>query len=314
MKNYLKKLSALLAFACIFALLPISAAAAPPQKVAPGFEVKFLLDPDVVLENGELKQEFKDLFEINDYNDRLVQYIDTTDKAFEAEGWTNRVRVKASRKKDYRFELSFKKRYAVEDLGSGINWEAMEATINKARKDGFYPGSDVYPAEIDWGYNKATLSFTWEENVYRTGDYSHYPIKFTPPALEDATTMLLEHMKRNERDWKGTFWATDLLNRDAHLYGTIYYRKYVGVFSGAEDDEISCEVWPIKDETGEGKEYIVEVSFGVPSAPDAYETADTLRTNLLDTLRNTKIDGKNILIEGDGLKTATILDRYGPVN
>lgn len=88
----------------------------------------------------------------------------------------------------------------------------------------------------------------------------------------------------------------------------------MGTFSGAEDDEISCEVWPIKDETGEGKEYIVEVSFGVPSAPDAFETADALRTQLLNTLRSTKIDGKNILVEGDGLKTATILDRYSPAN
>ena len=72
-------------------------------------EVKFLLDPEKVLDEGQhLKQEWEQAFGITEeWRPIDVIYLETPDRDFQQEGWTNRLRWKSGKKKA---ERTYKKR------------------------------------------------------------------------------------------------------------------------------------------------------------------------------------------------------------
>lgn len=131
-------------------LLPerVSAAA----NAVPAYEVKFLADPDLVLDSsGSPRSEVMDTLDLNSTPQAIrVEYFDTDTLELNSKGWDVRIRKKEN-KSDY--ELTYKKRYPV------VNGN-IQAALTLANQEGFDASDDNYEAEVDWGYGKQTLSFS----------------------------------------------------------------------------------------------------------------------------------------------------------
>ncbi|NLM05335.1 MAG: hypothetical protein GX219_00215 [Tissierellia bacterium] len=82
------------------------------SNMIPNYEVKLLLDPDIVVNSDDnLKKIYRDIFNTGkSYNEIAVEYLDTYNKEFNNEGWVNRIRIKENKDK---FELTYKKRYKI---------------------------------------------------------------------------------------------------------------------------------------------------------------------------------------------------------
>lgn len=252
------------------------------SNMVPNYEVKLLLDSDKVLNsNKELKKSYCTLFNTDkNYKEISVLYIDTEDKAFNSEGWINRIRVKEDSSK---FELSYKKRYTV----SGGN---ITAALAKANTEGFDSSDTNYEAQIDWGYNNMTLSITRNKEVSNKG-YGELEL----PKKSEAISILKKEMPGKEVDWKGSNWGIKLIE-NGKKYGEVYYKKYKGQY---EDISYAIEVWKIVNQTTGKTEYITELSF----KEDTYEAANIRRTKMMNVL-----DNYGILVHGDSLKTQKVLN------
>lgn len=250
-----------------------------------GCEVKFLLDADRVLAKGKrLKKKFRALFEMEPHAQAIdVLYLETLDRAFHAEGWVVRVRWKEGKNKT---ELAFKKRYPVD----GEDEAAVQSALRQAEADGFVLAvEDGYKSELDWGYAKKTLSFTWRpfdafKKVKVTDWFSAWA----------AAAFLEEAMTADEEDWRAVEWAVSTLER-AQLIGPIRIKRFRGQW---EDVDVTVELCPI----GEGKT-IAELSFKA----DDWKAAAETRSRLMAFL-----DEQGLLIRGDSLKTQAILNAALP--
>lgn len=98
------------------------------ENIIPNYEVKLLLDSDIVLNSDDLlKSAYCNLFETSkNYEKTGVLYVDTEDLAFNDEGWVNRIRIKEN---SDCFELTYKKRYSVQN-------QDMDAVLNLANNEG----------------------------------------------------------------------------------------------------------------------------------------------------------------------------------
>ena len=76
------------------------------------YEIHLMLDSDLVLdENHLLKQEYLDLFEVDDsYKTFSLAYYETQERDFFQEGWINRLRLKYEEDAEKNFKLSFKEK------------------------------------------------------------------------------------------------------------------------------------------------------------------------------------------------------------
>ncbi|MBO4394393.1 MAG: hypothetical protein J5800_08625 [Spirochaetales bacterium] len=246
------------------------------EKVNYTFEVKFLLDSEKILGSDHVPvKDLQDLFAVKKTNQRVVLYIDSADRKFNDGGWINRVREKEGKKN---VELAYKKRYAVQ--GTDI-----EGAIEKAIKDNPRITDGRYEAEIDWGYDKMTLSFTAEVKI----DKPAGGLKGMSEA--DLLSNLLANMPDDEQGWMFAKFKSSKIT-DARIAGPVDYIRYVGSY---KDVEIDIEVWNVKGT------YITELSFEA----DDIASATALRNEIMGIL-----DGRGILLHKDSLKTQMILDAY----
>ena len=240
------------------------------------FEVKLLLDSakSLGLDNVPVKS-LLDLFDMNKTNKRSVIYVESSDKSFNRDGWSNRIREKDGKKK---IELTYKKRYAVE--GSDI-----DAVFEKAVKDngGFIEGG--YEVQVDWGYKKMTLSFALEAKIDKPAGGLR---GFTE---EDLLSAFMSNMPSEESEWMFSAFKSDKVP-NVRLAGPIDYMRYTGSYKGVE---VNIEVWQIKNNI------VTELSFDA----DSLETASSLRSEIIGIL-----DNRGILLHQDSLKTQMILDAY----
>ena len=135
-------------------------------------EVKFLLDPEKVLEDSQhLKQEWEQAFGITEgWRPIDVIYLETPDRDFQQEGWNNRLRWKDGKKKA---ERTYKKRYSVTDLDIAAACEAAEKDGFRISGKGAEPdGEKGFEAQIDWGYAEMTLSFSLDSSAVLKGHES----------------------------------------------------------------------------------------------------------------------------------------------
>ncbi|OAB38904.1 hypothetical protein PGLA_19480 [Paenibacillus glacialis] len=248
----------------------------------PSYEVKFLLSNNTVLKQDfTLKNEVKEAFQINEPAARmLVEYFDTTDLSLNDSGWNVRFRKKEDKKK---YELTYKKRYAVQN--GDIN-----AALNQANLDGFSAADTNYVAEVDWGYNKQTLSFSNDKEESTSKGLNL-------PNEAEALNLLISKIPGKLDKTNAPGWGTAELQQ-SYAHGPILASRYTGTFEGLETD---IEVWPISLPNGSGTEYIVEISFKT----DDYQTAASKRINLMNLLNN-----KGWLVPADSLKTNLVLERY----
>lgn len=254
------------------------------SNMVPDYEVKLLLDPSKVLGSDyKLTGSVKTAFGMPDTVTKMnVQFLDTIAKDIYNNGWSPRIR-KMEGEND--FELSYKKRYAI--TGDDIN-----AALTLANQEGFDSGDTNYEAQVEWGYQKKTLSITRTKSGSKSG-YSGMDL----PSLSDSRSLLINNAPDKFDDWLYNGWGTSKLSY-SRIYGPVLAKRSIGTWSGLQ---IYIEVWPIKNAAGTGTEYIVEASFKTNSA----STASLKHDQLIAYLQS-----KGWFLPQDSLKTQLIMDRY----
>ena len=272
----MKKLIALVLFV-MMAVSMMAPALADPMAID-GVEVKYLLDPAKALdaEGKPTEEVLAALGWTGKVKNRGMQFLDVEGKLYNEAGWSNRVRIKQG---DDEYDVTFKKRYAVENGD-------IAAALAKAEADGFVAGLDGYECELDWGWNKLTLSVATEESVAKVG-YDDTVL----PNLEDSIAMVEGAMPDPVKAV-----AADITK--AVLCGPIYYPRYTGELAGMELDIEICAI--PNQKTGE-IEYVFEVAFST----DTYEEAAAKRDEIAQILEAT-----GYLLKEDGLKTNKILNAF----
>lgn len=255
------------------------------SNLTPDYEVKLLMDPSVVLgTDNKLKPTVLSTFAMPTSVTKMnVQFLDTDSKTIYNAGWSPRMRKTEG---DSTFELTYKKRY---DINNGD----IDSALTQANNDGFNSGDTKYEAQIEWGYQKQTLSISRQKKTSDSG-YSAMEL----PAQSASQTMLISNAPDKFNNWNYNNWGTDQLS-NSRIYGPILAKRSIGTWSGIK--KFYIEVWPIKDSAGSGIQYIVEASFKVTDRSTASSNHDELVSFL---------QGKGWFMAQDSLKTALIMQRY----
>ena len=243
-------------------------------------EIKLLLDSDRVLwEDHLLTASMLKTFHMEDAPRNIeVIYLDTPERDYLKAGWVSRIRVKEGKPK---YTITYKMRYPVQDSD-------VDAALTVARADGLTLRECPYPAEIDWGYSKMTLSFAANAEV-KTEKVPDLSLLTPAQAVQMAVQNLPSAVKAQ---------ASDGLEsekfKDIQVVGPVRFLRYEGAL-GKQD--VRIEVWPIPSEEG-GIRYTAELSRACKNLMEAAE----IRLKLIE-----KLDKMGILIHGDNLKTQMIL-------
>ena len=236
------------------------------------YEVKFLLDPaKTVNADMSLAADVSSLFKVSKTQKRSVVYVETPDRAFLNTGWINRIREKDGKKN---LELTYKMRYSIQN-------NDIDGTVSRALRDfSAFSDSRKYEAQIDWGYNQMTLSFSAEK-------------KYSKPkgGLKGmSTAAMVDVIKSNMTDEEKTGSGSFLNSPSVTATSCVDYVQYSGKFNKTEVD---IEVWNI------GGKPVAELSFKANS----FDSASSMRSELIQLL-----DSKGLLLHQDSLKTTLILD------
>ena len=266
------------------------------QAMTPGYEVKFLVNPDLILDNStkEPKAEFLALFEgMSLKSTTKMSYYDTPDLALNNAGWTIRIRKKSNKKAQ---QCTFKKRYSKINKKSTLTQGDVNKSVKSATREGFNTLTPfIGGCEIDYGFSKCTLSYSADYNIAETGKGN--------TDIPDSTTSI-QFINTN----KPAIFTEDLSNIREH--GAVTLTTYEGTFKGVV--AVALDVMTIKDELGTGTETICEVTFKLEDYTGVrYEKqTDLMLVNKLrEELRAVLVE-KGYLLEKDGLKTNMILQRY----
>lgn len=266
-----------------------------PAPCKPEYEVKYLVNPDLVLnDDGTYKEEFQNLF--TDFalkGTTRMSYYDTEDLALNQAGWTIRIRKKSNKKAQ---QCTFKKRYGGINKGEILKQKEIDRAIKKAVKDGYNTLNVDFPeAEIDYSFSNATLSFSCDIDIAETGKNN------TDIPNSEESIAFIEANKPE---------IFDLPLEGIREHGAVILTSYSAMM---EDVEVAIESMTIKaskdavDET----ETIIEVSFKLEDYEG--ERVDKTDLEIVNELREklrTKLNEGGYLIERNGLKTNTILERY----
>ena len=266
------------------------------QAMTPGYEVKFLVNPDLILDNStkEPNAEFLALFEgMSLKGSTKMSYYDTEDLALNNAGWTIRIRKKSNKKAQ---QCTFKKRYSKINKKTTLSQGDVNKSVKKATREGFNTLTPfIGGCEIDYGFSKCTLSYSADYNIAETGKGN--------TDIPDSTTSI-QFINTN----KPAIFTEDLTNIREH--GAVTLTTYEGTFKGIV--AVALDVMTIKDELGSGTETICEVTFKLEDYTGVrYEKqTDLMLVNKLrEELRAVLVE-KGYLLEKDGLKTNMILQRY----
>ena len=249
-------------------------------------EVHYLLDSDAVLdEDHKLKKEIRSEFatgkKIKTFG---VIYFDGSDRAFEREGWINRIRIQEG-KADKGVELTYKKRYPV----SGTD---VDEALRRAGAEGFDLSGESWKAQVEWGFSSMTLSISLKEDVDSDGWESIADLD-----LDEGRAMLEQHMPVEEWDWGAEQWGSKAIE-SAQMAGPVFFERYNGKFG---DSKVQIEVWEIPGPESGGERFITEISL---TAEDC-EAAAGIREELGERLKEL-----GILTEENSLKTQKVLDAF----
>ena len=277
MKNFMIKLF----LTILVAAMPL-VAYAEEESSSIAFEVKFVLDEKVLdaSDKSKIDSAYIETFGLNKVTPINVVYIDTDDRTFLNAGWINRLRVKGGADK---FEYTFKKRYSVE----GDN---IDAAVAKAKADGLVDAG--FEAEIDWSFDKMTLSYKLDVDVSNEGFEA-----LALPSVADAVKTANSNMPKIEMNTNKKNWGSKAL-KSSGFVGPVVFNRYKGKFEG---QKIDLEVWPIENQKTKEIRYIVELSFDADSYEEAKETRQTIMEKLYEL---------ELLKEASSLKTNLMYDAY----
>ncbi|KAH7233728.1 uncharacterized protein BKA55DRAFT_522996 [Fusarium redolens] len=264
------------------AITDSSAQAAP--NMTPEYEVKLLLNPTAVLgPNKKLTSTVLSTFDMPTSVTKLnVQFLDTSCKDIYTAGWSARIR-KTEKEDD--LELTYKKRYAI--IGGDI-----DVALTTANNDGFDAGDANYEAQVEWGYQKHTLSISHKKKAADAGNTG-----MDLPGTSDSCAMLIGEAPDKFDNWRCSNWGTGALAK-SRIFGPVLAKRSIGTWEGMR---LYIEVWPIRNCTGTGIDYLVEASFKTKDRTIASTKHDSLISYL---------EGKGWFLKEDSLKTQLIMERY----
>jgi len=242
-----------------------STQAAP--NMTPEYEVKLLLKPTAVLgPEKELKSTVLSAFDMPpSITKQSIQFLDTDSKDIYTAGWSARIRKNEN---DDGLELTYKKRYAI--MGGDVKYEA----------------------QVEWGYQKQTLSISRKKKV---ADPTNSEIDL--PGESNSRAMLIDEAPDKFDDWQGNNWGTRKLE-ESRIFGPVRAKRSVGKWEGMR---LYIEVWPIGQRASTEIDYLVEASFKTESRMTASAKHDSFISYLQD---------KGWFLCKDSLKTQLIMDRY----
>jgi hypothetical protein len=251
--------------------------------MVPDYEVKLLMDPIAVLgSDNKLIPTVLSTFSMPTSVTKMnVQFLDTDAKDIYNNGWSPRIR-KVEGKSN--FELTYKKRYPVSNGD-------IDVTITAAN-EGFHSTTATYDSQVEWGYQKQTLSIGRSKS-YSDSGYSGIDL----PGKSASREMLVDKAPDKFDDSLSKNWGTKKL-AISRIYGPILAKRSIGTWDSMR---LYIEVWPIKDAAGTGTEYIVEASFKTESRTTASAKHDELMAFL---------QTKGWFLAQDSLKTSLIMERY----
>ncbi|CAK7566225.1 MAG: hypothetical protein SEPTF4163_004163 [Sporothrix epigloea] len=254
--------------------------------MVPNYEVHLQLDPTVVLNSSySLNADVLDEFAMPDtVTEKNVQYIDTVDKALDAQGWSCRIR---SIENKSGFDLTYKWRLAINDSD-------IEGALNTALDDGWNSGQSKYKAQVDWYLSSEELSVQRDHKAPANGYSGTEEL-----SEQDSQSLLIDDAPKMFDDWVYSGWGTTELGSGV-IYGPVLTKASAGTWNGVELD---IEVWPMENAAGTGIDYLVEASFKTSN----YTFASVGRTELQDLLTS-----KGWFLDESNSKEAMVLANYHP--
>ncbi|KAL1889889.1 hypothetical protein Sste5346_008613 [Sporothrix stenoceras] len=275
----------LLAAALVF---PAAVLASSDGPMVPSYEIHLQLDPTVVLDSSyRLVSAVIDEFAMpTTVTKKNVQYIDTVDKALDAQGWSCRIR---NIENESGFDLTYKWRL---DINNGD----VTTALNTAYADGWNSGQGNYEAQVDWYLDSQELSVQRDYTASSSG-YSGTD----DPTEKDSRSMLIDNAPKMFDNWVSSGWGTTELESGV-IYGPVLTKESVGTWNGVELD---IEIWPIENSAGTGIDYLVEASFKT----DNYTFAADGQTQLIDLLTS-----KGWFLDASNSKEALVLANYHPTS
>ncbi|ERS95116.1 uncharacterized protein SPSK_10392 [Sporothrix schenckii 1099-18] len=267
--------------------LPAAILAADGPMV-PDYEIHLQLDPTVVLDsNFRLVSAVIDEFAMpTTVTKKNVQYIDTLDKALDAQGWSCRIRNVENKSG---FDLTYKWRLPIQNSD-------ITGALNTAFADGWNSGQGNYAAQVDWYLDSQELSVSRDYTASSSG-YSGT----TDPSEADSRSLLIANAPKMFDNWVTNGWGTDELAGGA-IYGPVLTKASAGTWDGRELD---IEIWPIENSAGTGIAYLVEASFKT----DDYDTAVSGQAGLIALLKS-----KGWFLDASNSKEALVLANYHPTS
>lgn len=258
--------------------------------MVPSYEVKLLLQPSIVLgSDNKLQSSVLSAFSIPASVKKMnVQFLDTDTKDLYKNGWILRIRKTEG---EDELELTYKKRYAIDDGYCGKSEGDIDASLKMAENDGFN-ATAMYEAQIEMGYQKQTLSISHDRQHPSTG-LSGIDLPLDAKSREILTTNAPEKLK----DWLPENWAFEKLST-SKVYGPVLAKRSKGKWG---DMKLFVEVWRVKNKDLTGFEHIVEASFKTENRATALQERNKLAALLKE---------KGWLLAEDSLKTALIMERY----
>ncbi|KAF9766232.1 hypothetical protein IL306_001385 [Fusarium sp. DS 682] len=249
----------------------------------PEYEVKLLLKPTAVLRlDKELQDTVLSTFDMPpSVTKQSIQFLDTDSKDIYAAGWSARIRKTEN---DDGLELTYKKRYAI--MGGDI-----DAALTTANNDGFDASDVKYEAQVEWGYQKQTLSISRKKVVESTNS------EVDLPGESNSRAMLIDKAPDMFDNLQGNNWGTGMLAK-SRIFGPVHAKRSVGKWEGMR---LYIEVWPIGKRGSTEIDYLVEASFKTESRMTASAKHDSFISFLQD---------KGWFLCKDSLKTQLIMDRY----
>lgn len=252
----------------------------------PNFEVKLLLKPSKILApENELASKLRSAFGITTSATQIgVQFLDSNEKIIYNAGWSPRIR-KIQDESD--LELTYKKRYA-------ITGNDVDAALQMASDAGFAREGKKFKAQVEWGYQKMTLSISHKRSAS-----DEACCKTSLPTKKMSRDMLVSEAPNRFKDWQDVKnWGTNALEV-SRIFGPVEAKRWTGNWKGVD---VYVEVWMIFREKGVTETVpLVEVSFRMENATEAAAG----RGELIVFLRE-----KDWLLEQDSLKTQLVMERY----
>jgi hypothetical protein len=254
------------------------------QPVSPDVEVKFFVDPSKVLDADQLpSQALRKAFHLAPKPVGIrMEFLDGSNHDLDREGWNIRFRRIQGQE---HVELTFKRRYRVDG--------GLDATLAKAAREGFDAADNDFQPELDWGYQKQTLTFANRKQAGYVGEQD-----LALPSAREARALAENEMPAKLRHFKHQDWARQVL-AGGRIYGPVNGWRWRG--SHAEiDDKIAVEVWELPASSQTRTQRMVEISFKVKEYD---KEAIAKRQKLMALLKD-----RGWLLEKDELKTELIID------